>query len=178
MRALTVIAALLGLAAPARSADQTEDLPRFQEVSPGITRSGQPTADGMNALKALGVRTLLDLTSKVDPEEEREAQWLGIQIVHVPMGGVFSPTYTQVDRALSALADPALRPIHVHCRQGKDRTGVVVAAWRAAAEGRATEQAAKEAKSLGCCTLFFSDLDRYLRRYLKHRRALKAAVKS
>jgi protein tyrosine/serine phosphatase len=36
----------------------------------------------------------------------------------------------KVEKVVALMADPANQPVFVHCRQGRDRTGIVVAAYR------------------------------------------------
>lgn len=145
-------------------------LPNFHQVSTGVFRSGQPNREGLARLRSLGVRTILVIREKVGDDETAEARRLGMSIELVAMNGVFSPPYDAVDRALSVLADPAKQPLLVHCRYGKDRTGVTVAAYRTALEAWPVPKAAAEAKSIGCCHTLFRPLAAYLNGYLRHRR--------
>lgn len=144
-------------------------LPNFGQVSPGLYRSGQPNREGIAQAAKLGVKTILVIRKKVGAEERAEAERLGMTIETVPMTGLFSPSFGNVDRALKIINDPAKQPVLVHCRFGKDRTGVTVAAYRAATERMAVADAVAEAKSYGCCAPLFLPLKPYLQRYLKHR---------
>jgi protein tyrosine/serine phosphatase len=145
-----------------------EDLPNFHQVSPGIWRSGQPTQAGFAELKRLGIRTVLDLRLLSD-EDDRLAAKAGLKVKHVPMDGILSPSFEQVDRALAVLGDPANRPILVHCRYGRDRTGVTVAAYRVMRESLPIAEAVREARSYGCCAPLFRDLADYLEAYRRRR---------
>lgn len=148
---------------------EDEPLPNFGTLAEGLTRSAQPSAEGFERLKKMGVKTVLTLRTS-SKEERRLAEKLGLKVVHVPMNGVLSPTFEQVDRALALLKDPARRPLHFHCRYGKDRTGVVAAAYRVAVEGKDVEGAVREAKSYGCCAPLFKDLKNYLEEYRRRPR--------
>lgn len=145
-------------------------LPNFGRVSAAIYRSGQPNREGLRQVRGLGTRSVLVLRKKVGPEEREEVGRLGMGLAHVPLTGIFSPTYESVDRALAVLTDPALQPLLVHCRFGKDRTGVVVAAYRVVFEDMPIAQAAAEARKFHCCTPLFRPLEGYLKGYLEHRR--------
>ena len=138
--------------------------PRLAQVDEGLWRSGQPSREGLEQLAKAGVKTVLSLRERVDEEERREAARLGMKVENVPILGFLMPTFSQVDRALAVLNDPAKRPVAVHCRHGKDRTGVVVAAYRVK-KGLPVKQAAAEAKSFGCCIPGYRDLEKYLSDY-------------
>lgn len=144
----------------------TEALPNFGTISTGVYRSGQFNLEGLRKLRELGVKTILNIREKVSDEETREAAKLGMTVVHVAMSGLKSPSFETVDRALKTLADPALRPVLVHCRYGKDRTGVTVASFRTRLQGWTVPAASAEAKSFGCCIPLFRDLEAWLKDYL------------
>jgi tyrosine-protein phosphatase SIW14 len=54
-----------------------------------------------------------------------------------------------VDRVVALMADPANRPLFVHCRQGHDRTGIIVAAYRMKEEGWHLAAAEAEMEAFG-----------------------------
>jgi protein-tyrosine phosphatase len=62
------------------------------------------------------------------------------------MAGFRRPDEAEVRRALEWIAATENQPVFVHCRRGRDRTGVVVAAWRMSREAWSLEQAYEEAK--------------------------------
>ena len=69
--------------------------------------------------------------------------------VALPMHMVFKPSEEQIQAFLETVTDPALQPVFVHCRQGEDRTGVMVAIYRVAEQGWEPAQAYREAIRLG-----------------------------
>ncbi|MBI4387409.1 MAG: tyrosine-protein phosphatase [Elusimicrobia bacterium] len=152
-----------------RQAARTEafrnPLPNFHSVSPGLFRSGQPSGQGIRALKAMGFKTVLKFNGPAWPE--RRAAAPEMRLIHIPMSFRNAPSFEQVDRAIEAIRT-APRPLLVHCRKGKDRTGFVIAAYRAAVEQMPLDAAVEEARSYGCCARSFGDLKSYLLRYLQH----------
>ncbi|MBI3550981.1 MAG: tyrosine-protein phosphatase [Elusimicrobia bacterium] len=148
-------------------------------VSEGIYRSSRPNIAALDHLYDLGVRTILNLENKKHHEEEERAlralesrraaegkpSWR-IASVSVPMSGLHPPSFSELDKSLTALADGTRRPILVHCKHGEDRTGVVVSAYRVEVEKKKTvPEAVKEAKSFRCCHLVLvgeDSLFRYL----------------
>jgi GTP:adenosylcobinamide-phosphate guanylyltransferase len=66
--------------------------PRFAEVADGVYRGGQPSRRDLEALHALGVKTIIDLRREdeaVSRREEAEAHQLGLTFMHFPFYGVF-----------------------------------------------------------------------------------------
>lgn len=123
----------------------------FYEVSPGVYRGGRLDEAGVTRLHQLGVKTILNLEN--DGEEiGLESGWAkhsSIEQISQPMSGFFTPDDRQVDRILHVLADPAKRPIYIHCKKGMDRTGIVVALHRIYNEGWTAARASAERDHLG-----------------------------
>ena len=135
------------------------------EVAPGVYRSAQPDDAALRSAKRQGVRTVVVLRSEI-PEGERDlAAELGLELVHVPMDGLQTPSIEEVDRALEVVLDPSKRPVLVHCAHGEERTGAVIAAYRVVAQGWDPAAAEKEAVDLG---FGFDDLRDFLVRYREH----------
>ncbi len=109
----------------------------FALVSTGIYRGARPDQAGLQQLHDMGVRTILDLENDDEPipVERGWAEALGMTFVSQPMSGLATPHDDQINQILALMADPASRPIFVHCSKGQDRTGVVVALYRVLYEG-------------------------------------------
>lgn len=138
---------------------------KFFEVSPGIYRSAQPTAASMNDLKALGIKTILDLNDdQYEIEDERaSAQQLGINFISRPMSGFWTPDDQVVDANLTDLANPNNYPILVHCQHGEDRTGLIVGLHRVFSENQTPAKAYQEMIDLGFHKALFM-LNRYFKK--------------
>src|SRR5690348_9642326 len=61
----------------------TQDIPRFQMVSEGFYRGGQPEKEGFEFLKQQGFKTIINLRQEND--EEPIVRGLGLNYVHIPM---------------------------------------------------------------------------------------------
>jgi hypothetical protein len=114
------------------------------EVAPGLYRGGQPDAEGIAWLKAMGVRTVLNLRHfHGDTEGERVAA-AGMRYERIALESSDAPTRPQVERFLALVNDPKLRPIYVHCLHGVDRTGAMMAVYRMEMEGWPNVEASAE----------------------------------
>jgi hypothetical protein len=120
----------------------------FAKVGPNLYRGARPTAEGFRMLRAFGVTVDVDLEAGNEPEEEAPlARAAGLIFVSLPWHAwpfVFGPNKKAV-RAFEGLvfANPGV-VFFVHCRQGRDRTGVAVAAVRVKLQGCAPGDAVRE----------------------------------
>jgi protein tyrosine/serine phosphatase len=46
------------------------------------------------------------------------------------MDGLATPNDAEVNAILATISDPASQPVFVHCMQGRDRTGLIIALYR------------------------------------------------
>lgn len=153
---------LLAFAAAAAAAPRDEplypELPNFHKVDQQVYRGGQPAAGGIARLKAMGVRTIVNL--RHEPArvraEEKEAKEAGLRYFSVPMYGLVRPTDEQVARVLGLIADPDNQPVFLHCKAGADRTGVIIACYRIARAGWTAEKAIREALDYGMMKIEFA----------------------
>jgi len=161
--ARTLIAALLvavSLGAPAAakgaagagSATAVADISRihidnFGRVDATYYRGGQPAGHDYGDLAALGVKTIINLTSDdATPDEKAMAEQAGLQYVQIPMTTHEPPTSAQLAEFMKIVNDAASQPVYVHCVGGRHRTGVMTAAYRMTEDGWTAEQAFKEMK--------------------------------
>ena len=124
---------------------------RFVEVEPGFARGGRPSEADVRALAARGYKTVVSLRHGT-----LEGEWVrsaGMEFIQIPMDsgpfGAPAPSEAQVRTFLAAVGDPAKRPVFVHCKRGRDRTGVMVALYRVARNGWSAEQAIAEMEERG-----------------------------
>ena len=132
-----ILPALLGLfllALPALA--ENPALPNFHPVAPGIWRGAAPTDAGLKQLKAMGVKTIIDLriSPKLVKKESAEARRMGFQWINLPMGAE-APTPAQVKTFLATLDLAPNEPVFVHCQHGADRTGCMVGIYREVKQG-------------------------------------------
>ena len=137
--------------AHSKNALEGRGIPRFAEIEPGLTRGGQPTAEGLQFLRERGYRTVISF--RRNSPERRALEGMGIRYVEIPMrAGLFGatpPTREDVARFLEVVSDSSQRPAFIHCRRGKDRTGAMAAIYRIEVSGWRNEDALREMLSFG-----------------------------
>jgi protein tyrosine/serine phosphatase len=141
-----------GRSSAASSAANVVDVSRiridnFGRVDAMYYRGAQPLGRDYADLAALGVKTMINLTSDdADPNEQAMAEQAGMKYLQIPMTTHEPPTSEQLAEFLKVVNDPASQPIYVHCVGGRHRTGVMTAAYRITQDGWTADQAFKEMK--------------------------------
>ncbi len=121
-------------------------LDNFGYVAPHIFRSAQPDAIGYDTLRQLGVSAVLKLNSDNSADEALWCQEHGIVLIEKDMS-TFVNTVDEVMQIASLLngIDSTL----VHCQHGRDRTGLIVGAFRIVLQGWDVAKADAERKAYG-----------------------------
>lgn len=148
----TIIAIHLGWIAGAAGADTNrpvtwaapialEGVPNLHKVSDTLYRSAQPTAIGMQNLKKLGIKTVINVRTFHSDQDELEGTGL-------KLARLYMKTWHMEDedavRFLQIATDPAHAPVLVHCQHGADRTGGLCAAYRIVVQGWTKKDAIQE----------------------------------
>ena len=148
-----VAVALILLASTALAQDSTAptELPRFQQVNENLYRGGQPTKGGIGKLRELGINTVINLrgAGEMTRAEEAEARAAGMNYFNVPLPNWGRPQHERVARILELISAPENGRVFVHCKEGVDRTGTIVAIYRMTHDGWSSAQALDEAERLG-----------------------------
>jgi len=100
----------------------------------------------------LGVTTVIDLCREREHStavEARAVEAAGMRSIEIPISTTSTIDPKAVKRALSAITDPANQPLFLHCAQGRDRTGVVVAVYRMEIDGWKSVEAEAEMQTFG-----------------------------
>jgi tyrosine-protein phosphatase SIW14 len=123
-------------------------IPNFAEVTPNLYRGAQPSHEGLEALKNLGINLVIDLRGGTNKDEEETAKKLGMQYISIPSHCPF-PKDEPFAKFLRVIRENPAKKVFVHCRLGDDRTGMAVASYRMAQDGWSAEEAMKEMKTFG-----------------------------
>lgn len=123
-----------------------EGVPNLFHVAPGLYRSAQPTAKGMQSLKAMGVETIVNLRSFHSDRDEIGETNLAYEHIYMK---AWHPEEKEMVRFLQIVNNPSRQPVLVHCHHGSDRTGTMVAVYRMAVQGWTADEAIQEMKEGG-----------------------------
>ena len=138
------------LPAGANTSERIYNLPGLSNVgrvAPGVLRGAAPGKDGYATLKAMGVKTVIDM--RTTASEKKDVETAGMRAIAIPIEMTRDGLKEKVDRVVALMADPANQPVYVHCRHGQDRTGIVVAAFRMKQQGWSLAEAETEMQAFG-----------------------------
>lgn len=121
----------------------------FHVVNGDILRGSQPDQDGLEALRALQVRTIVNLRhhsrapahsanptikprfDDLEIDEERVlAESLGMQFFNVSLDSRSAPLPGRIEQFVQICSQLENFPIFVHCQHGTDRTSAMIGAYR------------------------------------------------
>lgn len=119
----------------------------FGKMDEKLYRGAQPEPDDYQALKALGITTVIDLRNDPTDYEKPAVEALGMKYVNIPMSGWKYAKDSQVEEFMKLMNDPATGAVYVHCKAGKHRTGLTGAVYRMEKYGWDYDQAYKEMKN-------------------------------
>jgi protein tyrosine/serine phosphatase len=139
-RACTVVGETAALAY--RTLQSAEGPTRFSQVADGLYRGGQPTAHQLQLLHELGVRTVINLRQSNASEEQASAERLGMRFLHFPFSGISQPDGVLLQEIVKAI-DPSAGAVYVHCKEGRDRTSLIIALYRVLKQGWSPDHAWK-----------------------------------
>ena len=111
------------------------------EVTTNLYRGAQPTAEGMSQLKAMGIKTVINLrTFHSDKDKVAGTGLKSVRFEMEPWHG----DEEDVVRFLKLVTDTNNLPAFVHCERGADRTGMMCAMYRVVICGWTKQEAVAE----------------------------------
>ncbi|VAV88565.1 Protein tyrosine phosphatase [hydrothermal vent metagenome] len=115
-------------------------------VAPGVYRSNQPTHARFIKLKAMGIRSIVNLRGDGGAAhylvEEESCQQLGLSLINVAMQARLAPARADIDALIRAFR-AAEKPFVMHCKSGADRAGFASVIYLLVIEGRPLAEARK-----------------------------------
>src|SRR5215510_455407 len=102
----------------------------FGQMDDRFFRGSRPDDGDYQALAALGVKTIIDLTDNSMAYEKPAVEAAGLRYVNIPMVDKSYPSMDQINQFMKIVNDPATGKFFVHCAGGRHRTGVVGAVYR------------------------------------------------
>jgi protein tyrosine/serine phosphatase len=116
------------------------------QVTTNLYRGAQPTAAGMAQLKAMGIKTVINLRSFHSDKDE--VTGTGLKSIRFEV----KPWHAEQEDVigfLKAVTDTNNLPVFVHCQRGADRTGMMCAMYRIVVCGWTKPEAIEEMKAGG-----------------------------
>lgn len=161
------------------SAKITATLPLFHRLDENYLRGSQPAHGGIETLKQLGVKTIVDLRSIYDHTDEIgiAAERQAIRYYWLPMSVWNPPTDKQAKEFVSVVTDKSKGPFYVFCFDGLNRTGEMSAIYRLAEHKWSVERALKEMDDWGFNPYYYT-LRSYVWTYARKFHPLAVPAKS
>ena len=138
--------ALTGIITSAQKPAAPLPIKNFGKVNDNYFRGSQPSQAQLEALKAMGVKTIIDLRKDWVAGERESASELGLKYFNIPLKPSRPATKEQTEYFLRLVNDPANLPVYVHCKGGRHRTGAMTAVYRITRDGWTAQQAFDEMK--------------------------------
>ena len=131
--------------------DPFSDIPNFSQATATIYRGGYPKPEGYERLKALGVKTIINLSgdSKYSQREKEIARNYGFKFIQIPLSVYTWPEDEKVLLFLKTVLDRGSQPVFVHGTNGRDCTGAMIAVYRVIVEKKGPKEAYREAVQHG-----------------------------
>jgi uncharacterized protein (TIGR01244 family) len=172
----------LGGCAPASVGQSERGVENFARVDGAphtIYRGAQPTPEGIARLASSDykVSTVIDLRDDAKDWEADAVAANGMAYKHIPSNaGKVEPA--KIREFLSTVTG-APGPVFVHCKEGRDRTGLEVAMYRILVQGWTREAAVEELHAHGYNHFWFPGIERYVMSFNPEEfRDVRAAVKA
>ncbi len=142
---------VLSVAAAAKSAEYAAypsvHIKNFGQMDDRFYRGAEPKKfEDIQALKGLGVHTVIDLQAEPNSSERGWVESLGMRYVNIPMVDKAYPRPEWVAAFLKTVDDPSTGKFFVHCAGGRHRTGSMGAVYRFEKYGWGYEQVYAEMK--------------------------------
>lgn len=122
------------------------------KINDRLYRGSQPSLNELSELKKLGINTVVDLRAEFPQtadEERKRVEALGMHFKRIPIGGFGTPSNSDLVHFFQVVRDSPRQTVFVHCQFGKDRTGVMIAAYRIAFDHWTPDQALSEMMQFG-----------------------------
>jgi len=170
-----------GPAPLATAAPGLRGISNFGQVTPTLFRGGQPTSEGYRELKQMGIETVVSFRHEKGENtlERRAVEGLGMRFVSLPWHAWENPTDQQVSQFFALLSSSRHSKVYVHCQQGRDRTGTMVALYRVAVDHWCPASAVAEMSAYHYHHFWFPQLETYVENFpqrLANDQGLAAAI--
>ena len=182
----TILATLLLSVASFAQTTQEQSAPDFSNIKiknfgrmdDRFYRGAQPKKqEDYEALKSLGIHTVIDLQADPKGYEKGIVESLGMRYFNIPMEGKTYPKQEWVDAFMKIVDDPETGKFYVHCAGGRHRTGSMGAVYRYTKYGWTFDQVYAEMKKFDFYTSWgHGDYKKFVEDYWQQIQAKKAGA--
>lgn len=141
------------------------------KVNDFLFRGSQPSEQGLEELKKIGITSIVDLRGELrgraDAEKE-QAEALGMRVVIIHASGWSPPSDEQVSQFFQLVQTEPREKLYVHCWLGDDRTGVFIATYRIAFEHWNPDDAIREMYHFHFKGFWHPSMKTYIRDFPAH----------
>ncbi len=179
---------ILSTAAAAKGAENVAfpnvRIKNFGQMDDRFYRGAEPKRlEDIQALKTLGISTVIDLQAESDPEERAWVESLGMRYINIPMVAKKYPRPEWVTAFMKTVDDPSTGKFFVHCAGGRHRTGSMGAVYRMEKYGWNYDQVYAEMKQFDFYTRwghgdFKTFVEDYARQFQQRQAAPAAAAEA
>ncbi|MDF2445669.1 MAG: hypothetical protein K0S46_905 [Moraxellaceae bacterium] len=128
------------------------DIPNCCTPGTGLCTGGRPRPEHLQAAKAKGVRTVINLcppAEAVDYDEASVVGGLGMHYVNIPVAGPADLTLENAKKLAAAIAEAGPgHPVLLHCASG-NRVGALMAVKARLIDGASAEDALAQGRAAG-----------------------------
>ncbi|MBA3805904.1 MAG: tyrosine-protein phosphatase [Acidobacteria bacterium] len=154
------------------------NIKNFGQMDERFYRGAEPKKlEDFQALKELGINTIIDLQAKPEADERGMVESLGMRYVNIPMVEKTYPKPEWVAEFMKTVDDPATGKFFAHCAGGRHRTGSLGAVYRFEKYGWNYDQAYAEMKQFDFFTRWgHGDFKTFVQDYWKQIQSRPAHV--
>jgi protein tyrosine/serine phosphatase len=118
----------------------------FGKVNDNFYRGAQPSRRDYADLKALGIKTVIDLQQDGEAAEQQQVEAAGMKFYRIGLSDSSWPAPEKTEQFLKLVNDPANQPVFIHCHGGRHRAGTMTAIYRITHDKWTADQAFAEMK--------------------------------
>jgi hypothetical protein len=124
-------------------------IPRFSKVDEFLYRGGAPSSQDVNVLKdSFGIKRIISLDEKSGNLIDPICKFLKIEHEIIPLSTGTNPKNIILEKKIIPGIQKKSYPVFMHCKHGKDRTGMAVAMYKIF-HGESLQKALQEAEFFG-----------------------------
>lgn len=159
------------------------EINNFKKYNDNYYRGANPkNSKQYEDLKALGVKTIIDLRNMRDPLEhkleEKKAEKYGLKYFKIRLRPWTPPKKKEIEEFFKIVDNPEYQPVFVHCTYGEDRTGIMSALYRAENDKWSFEEAYDEMLEMGYHNRLYSRLKKFLKKHYKQKEKLETIIEN